>query len=425
MKKLIPLFIGIITILLISCHKDEIVTGKQTGSLTIDIGLIINEYELNNGLKATDAIDDFKVIVRSAAGAEVLVYQTASEMPDTIELLPGSYYVEAHSDNNLPAAFENPYYYGVSGVFTINSNMQQSVQVRCGLANTIVSVVYSENTISSFPDVSTTVSSLLDSLVFTMNETRFGYFQPSPLNIRVVLTAINPDGSEITKTLSGAITNPLPGRHYEIVVNTTVNTGKATFQLFMDETEIPVEPVEITDVIAIPQDSSVIYGDLLITEIMFDPSALTDATGEWFEIYNNSDKVINLQNLVIQRDAINTHTIPAPIELLPGGYFVLARTALATETINSYVFGTAISLPNTGATLSIYNPDTGTGPGTLIFSVDYGADNFPALAGASIALNPNLLNTSDAIWGTSWCTSGSVYYTGDFGTPGTVNDQCL
>ena len=122
-------------------------------------------------------------------------------MPDTIELETGDYYVEAHSDNNLPAAFENPYYRGVSNVFTISSNIQQSVLVNCELANTIVTVSYSDNVVNSFSDYTTTVSSVLDSLVFSRDEIRMGYFQTLPLEIMVELAYLNPDGSDASSTM--------------------------------------------------------------------------------------------------------------------------------------------------------------------------------------------------------------------------------
>ena len=424
MKKLFPLVLILITIALICCQKEDL-KPCNTGTLVIDIGFVIREYEVNKGLKATQQTENFKVIIYRENGSEAMVFETASSMPDTIEIEPGNYFVEAHSNNNLPAAFENPYYYGISEIFTISSNMQQSVQVICRLFNTIVSVIYSESTINNFIDYSVTVSSTLGSLIFAKDETRLGYFQTLALDILVELTYLNPDGSESTKILTGKIAQPLPGRHYEIFVNTLIDKGKANFQLILDETEVPVELIEIGDNSGTQYDSTIGYGKILITEIMFDPTALADTEGEWFEIYNNSDKTVNLRNLVIRRDATNKHTIMDFIELLPGNYYVLSRTANATDALNKYVYGTSVLLPNNGATLSIYNEDIDLQPGALIFSVNYGGANFPSASGASIILSPEKMNAGDAISGTSWCISSSLYNTGDKGTPGKANDFCL
>ena len=194
----------------------------------------------------------------------------------------------------------------------------------------------------------------------------------------------------------------------------------------MDETEIPLEVVEINDAEEnIPASEDVIkYGDILITEIMFDPSVLADNEGEWFEIYNNSGRLINLQGLVFDRDGTNKHIVTDSIGLLPGHYYVLSRTVNATDAKNSYVYGTSVTLPNTGGVLSIFNKVLNDEQGELIFSVNYGAANFPHPAGASVSLCPGKMNASDAVLGTSWSVSSSVYNTGDLGTPGQANDPC-
>ena len=424
MKTLYLLLVGLITIVLISCQKNEFTPARETGKLNVSIGMSIQVNEANRGLKSMPRIDEFRVTVYREDGAEAISFDSVSVMPDTIELEIGNYYVEAHSDNNLPAAFENPYYSGATDVFTINPNSQQSVQVNCELANTIVSVLYSDNVINSFTDYSTTVSSELDSLVFSMDETRMGYFRTMPLEIMVELIYTSPDGSDASKVLSGFIPEPLPNRHYEISVDATIDGGLASFLVLLDSTEAQVENVDITDLSNNLQSGAIGYGDLLITEIMPNPSALSDTEGEWFEIYNNTGEVIKLENLVLGRDDANLHIISDSIELAPGTYIVLERTDLATDAGNSYTYGSSILLPNTGAVLSIYNEGTEPEPGELIFSVDYGADFFPEPTGSSISLNPDMINPADAVAGTSWCTSTSVYNTGDSGTPGVINDSC-
>ncbi len=417
------LLIFLTMLFLVSCKKDDPVPVSESGTLIVDIGLFIHVEEVNSRLKSALAVEDFKVTIYRSDGTEAMIFETVSSMPDTVKLEPGEYYVEAHSDNNLPAAFENPYYYGISEVFSISSNTQQSVQVICKLANTIVSVVYSDNIKSSFNDYSATVSTELGSLVFLSDEIRRGYFQTSALDILVELSYLNPDGTQSSKTLSGSIPDPLANKHYQINVDASLDQAMASFQILMDSEEVTVEMVELSEDPIIPEGATA-YGDLLITEIMFDPLALSDTEGEWFEIYNNSDHSIDLQNMILQRNATDTHIIEGSIELLAGEYYVMARTATATEALNSYVYGTDISLTNSGSVLAIYNEGTEAEPGALIFSVDYGAADFPSAAGASISLSPSIANPGNAVQGIFWCLSSSVYSTGDAGTPGTVNDPC-
>ncbi len=424
MKNILSLAILLMTIVFFSCEKDTSRPGKTTGKIHIDIGAVINVQEMDGGLKTIPSVDDFTVIIYNADSSPAMTFNRAIDMPDTVELAIGDYYVKAFSDNNLPAEFENPYYFGESQAFTVSSNMHLSVEVNCVLSNTIVSVIYSENIISSFLDYSTTVASELGSLVFLKTETRKGYFETSPLDITVELDYLKPDGTPVNRIIAGSIPSPLPNKHYQISVDASISEGMASFQILRDTTEVLMELVEITDNQDSLPDGLVSYGDLLITEIMYDPTALSDTEGEYFEIYNNSGQEINLQNLILKRDDTNWHIINDSIVLLPGEYFVFARAGQASDAANSYIYGSAISLSNTGAVLSIYNEGTETEPGALIFSVNYGESGFPGGSGASISLNPDLMNAADAVLGTSWCTSTSSFNTGDLGTPGAANDNC-
>jgi hypothetical protein len=412
-------------LLLISCQKEDAPAQKETGCLLIQIESAIQVHEVNSHLKAAPEIKDFTVNIYQADGTLVMSFDSTTVRPDTIELEVGSYYVEVHSANNLPAAFENPYYYGTSDVFDIASNTRQTVLVNCLLANTMVSVVYSGQVVSGFSDYQTTVASALDSLVFLKDETRIGYFQPLPLEIRVVLSYQKPDGTDVLKNLSGSIPFPLANRHYEIQVDASISEGMAVFQITLDSVNIPVEVIEVADLPGITPPGAIAYGELLITEIMANPAALADTEGEWFEVYNNSDHPIQLQNLILGRDDASRHTISEALELLPGEFLVFERSDTATDASRSYVFGSDLLLPNTGAVLSVFNEGSETDPGALIFSVDYGTVNFPEGTGASIALDPAMMNEADAILGTSWCISSSVFNTGDLGTPGSANDPCL
>lgn len=413
-----------IAVLLSSCQKNEIPEPKNTGHLLLDIQSELEIREVDRHLKSAPEIKDFKVTIFHSDGRELMVFDSTMVRPDTIELEMGDYYVEAHSDNNLPAEFDNPYYNGISDIFSIAANEQQSVVVNCILANAIVSVLYSQQVISSFTDYETTVASELDSLIYTAYETRMGYFRPLPLSIEVNLSYEKPDGSMVNRLLTGSIPFPLANRHYEILVDASISDGLAAFQIILDSTEVPKEVIEIIDGPELPDPGAYAYGDLLISEIMYDPSSLSDTEGEWFEVYNNSGHIISMQNLILGRDENNRHIISDPIDLPPGAFLVLERSESATSALPSYNYGSDILLPNTGAELSIFNEGTETNPGSLIFSVNYNDTGFPDGSGSSIALNPERMNSAEGVMGSSWCLSFSAYNTGDLGTPGEVNDAC-
>jgi hypothetical protein len=421
MKKSAIVLMGIILSVL-SCNRDELNEKKPTGTLKVDIGLYVTVSEISENLKSTWGPEDFKVVIYNSADQEVIKFERAADMPDAIQLETGNYYVIVFSDNDLPAAFNNPYYYGKSEVFTIAPNDHRTVVVNCEQGNTAVSVVYSDNIRNYFDDFTTKVSSSAGSLDFGRDEARTGYFRPLPLTIHATLTLQKADGTLENKVLTGMITTPLPKRKYEIHVNASAGGGSSILTINLDESAGPVVVIDISED---TQDNEGVLenGELLITEIMYDPTAQADAAGEWFEIFNNTNHPVNLKNLVIEKNETEHHIISDSINLSPGNYQVLARseTALAG---GKYVYGSSIALNNTGAMISVSNYGTDGTDGSVICSVNYGAQGFPSASGASLCLDPDHLNVLDASAGTSWCVSSSVYDTGDMGTPGGANDSC-
>lgn len=422
MKKI--LLFPVLVLLIASCGDEELQSLTGKGTLHLDVGIFIHPELRSTRLKATVPPEDYSVTIFTSGGAEVINYARASEMPSLIELQSGQYYVVAHSGNDLPAEFDNPYFYGRTENFTITGNQTTSVVVTCELANTMVSVVYSDYVHDNFTAYSVTVSSEAGSLNYSADETRPGYFRPLPLTVTAELSYLKPDGTTASRTLSGSIPSPSPKMHYELQINADILSGMSSVQIVVDQSEIPREVILVNDDTDGTAAGTIGYGGLLITEIMYDPVAITDTYGEWLEIFNNSGRTLNLENLIIMRDEENMHRISSPLELAPGEYCVLARTATATGEEGAYVYGTSISLTNTGAVLALYNAGTDDEPGPLIFTVDYGAEGFPSGTGASVILDPLVSAAPDAVLPINWCTSVTPFGTGDLGTPGDVNDDC-
>lgn len=400
-----------------ACSKKDQETGK-TGFLSLTTGVSVEVFDVYNNLKVAEP-DEFAVIIYDEAGTEITSYARAGDMPETVELPEGSYYAVAHSNNNLPAEFENPYYYGESGIFVIVPGETTSAAITCVLSNIMVTVVYSQSVIDDFDTYETEVSNTEGSLTFGMSETRAGYFNAGPLNIEATLTYTS-GGTPETLTLTGNIASPETGKHYEIHIEASLADGYGNISLNVDET-YETEIVTISD----EDPSGWNFGDLLITEIMYDPDALSDTEGEWLEVYNNTDETVNLNDLILRRGSNDaTHQISTDIELLPGEYAVLGRTATATDNVD-YVYGSSISLPNAGEELILNTYGTDGTDGFIIFSVNYEADGFPSgTAGSSLQLSQGITNASQAMLGTNWCESTQMYNTDDYGTPGAVNDIC-
>ena len=420
-KALILILLLAIGLFLSGCRKTtDINPTNAVALLTINTDFDISISEKTPELKSTSAIEDFKVIIYNSAGEQIRVYDRAGDIPEFIELQIGTYYVVAHSDSLTDAAFESPYFYGRSEDFELNALENKTINVYCKLANCVVSIIYSDDVKQYFSDYYTEVGAPGNILHFEKEESRRGYFGLEPLGIKATLIYSNPDGDMQSKILTGSLLSPEAGKHYEITIDARLNIGYSSINFEFDESEDTVALLITEDT----NPEGIVYGDLLITEIMFNPQSVEDTYGEWFEVYNNSLKTIDLNNLVITRDGdVNRHVINGDILLEPGEYYTLARSddAVAGE---KYIYGTDITLTNSIATLAISTFGTDGTDGQEIIDVTYGESGFPRPAGASINLNPLHFDAEEAKSGESWCTATIEYNTGDLGTPGLQNSEC-
>ncbi|MEM6697737.1 MAG: lamin tail domain-containing protein, partial [Bacteroidota bacterium] len=208
-----------------------------------------------------------------------------------------------------------------------------------------------------------------------------------------------------------------------ITVTLIGNTSTEAFNIFVrdanDNTCVSDE-VEV-----IPEDCSPLVcsnvGDLVITEIIQNPSAVLDTDGEWFEVYNSTDTPIDLKGYIIRDAGGENHEIATSVIVPNNGYVVLARNA--DQNANG---GVVADYEYDGFTLGNMDDEVIIEcNGVVIDSVGYddGA-TFPNPTGASMSLNPNNLNATDNDNGANWCEASSTYGDGDLGTPGTVNDAC-
>jgi len=157
------------------------------------------------------------------------------------------------------------------------------------------------------------------------------------------------------------------------------------------------------------QASSV--SDLLITEIMANPSAVSDANGEWFEIFNPTSDSISLEGIFLSDDgAGNNHTfsnIGGNLLVGSGEYFVLARNGNTLTNGNftaDYVYGSDFSLTNIDDEIVFSD--------ALDELLRFNYSSGFVVNGASM----ELINENSAIY----TASTSLYGEGDLGTPGTA-----
>jgi len=167
-------------------------------------------------------------------------------------------------------------------------------------------------------------------------------------------------------------------------------------------------------------------GDLVITEIMNNPAAVSDNDGEWFEVYNDTGAPIDLAGLVIRHHATDpqaVHTISQSVVVAPYGYAVLGKNANPSTNGNvavDYQYAYAINLANTADYLAIE-----TGNAMVIDETSWDEVSGLDPNGKSRNLNPNYLTAYDNDTDLYFCEASSpIQGSSDFGSPGNGNDNC-
>ncbi|MEC7988269.1 MAG: lamin tail domain-containing protein, partial [Myxococcota bacterium] len=161
-------------------------------------------------------------------------------------------------------------------------------------------------------------------------------------------------------------------------------------------------------------------GDLIITEIMHNPKAVDDRSGEWLEIYNTTSTEVNLRGLKIGSRFTVEATVEDNLNIAANGYVVLGNNADSSGNGGvsvDYAYSD-LHLGNNGKELVL------TYQGVIIDAVDYATAGFPDPAGASMSLNSASFSDTANDDGNNWCASTTDMGSGDFGTPGSANDDC-
>ncbi len=163
-------------------------------------------------------------------------------------------------------------------------------------------------------------------------------------------------------------------------------------------------------------------GQLVITEIMQNPSGTDTVTGEWFELWNPSaSATYQLSGCSVEGETpADAFTITSDLQIAPQGRLTLASVQNPGFT-PSYVWPSGFVLTNGADTVRLVCN------GTTVDEVVYdGGPLFPDPDGASMNLSPGLDATANDM-GSSWCpaTVASANFTsGDKGSPGMANEAC-
>ncbi|MFC3121352.1 ExeM/NucH family extracellular endonuclease [Agaribacter flavus] len=156
---------------------------------------------------------------------------------------------------------------------------------------------------------------------------------------------------------------------------------------------------------------------IIITEILQNPRNVSDANGEWFELYNNSVEAINLNGWTIEDFDSDSFIIDEDLVVAPGHFVILGRNADTSANGGvsiDYAYGSQMALSNGADELVVVDPD-----GNVVDEIAYdGGPNFPDPNGASMVL---VDFSGDNNVGNKWAEdTNNIFSDGDFGTPGSA-----
>lgn len=274
MKKIIQINTVLLTflgaILIASCQSDEL-AQYENGDGYIQLSSV--ELDKSVQTRATGETMAIK-ITNSSDGT---VFQQANdwtELQGKSFLVPAgnTYTIEAYSyGKTIEQGFDVAPYYSGSEEVTVKANTAHTVDVVCGLAQSMVTVSYSESFKSHFSDYSATVTGNEDlSIVFDATETRTAYVKANqPLQIALTLT---PNGGEETTDTRNIVENALPAYRYNVKydidlegsgnINVSVDKNRHEYEITLG---VPLKPDGVSTT-AIAGDASKVWGKFAYLE---------------------------------------------------------------------------------------------------------------------------------------------------------------
>lgn len=197
---------------------------------------------LRSGAPTLEAPDvaNFGVSLTNLSTTEVQTWSTVADFNAQNSFRTGSYTLAAFYGSPDDEGFEKPYFYGETEVMVLEGR-QADAEVTARLANSMVSVDYTDGFKNYFKDYKVTIHSEGHSYIeFAADETRPAFVAPGEVSIAVDVT--NPSGKSVT--LQPAAFPAAAAHHYHVTfdVNTGI-AGQAQLQITFDDT---VESEDVT-----------------------------------------------------------------------------------------------------------------------------------------------------------------------------------
>jgi hypothetical protein len=285
-----------------------------------------------------------------------------------------------------------------------------------GLVSPADPVIFASGSIADLDYVDGNGPSVSDSFIVSALFLTADLVVTAPADFEISLASASGFGSSINITPDGSGTVSDTEIFVRLVSGLSVGTFSGNVELSSTNATTITEAAngEVFPAATCPN-----VGDIIITEIMQNPSAAGDPAGEYFEVYNTTTSPIDMIGWVISDLGVDSHTITSSLVVPAEGYAVLGNSATTTPSLD-YSYGNDMSLSNGDDEIIL------TCSSTIIDEVYYdGGPNFPDPSGASMELSITAMNSVDNNTGSNWGEATSDIGNGDLGTPGVANDFTL
>ncbi|MCM1406823.1 MAG: DUF4493 domain-containing protein, partial [[Clostridium] fimetarium] len=192
--------------------------------------------------RAADAItaDQMQIRLTRNAGGYEKTWNSIADFPSGETFPVGAYTFSAEYGDPEEQGFNKPYYYGET-TFDVEENKAAQVQVTAQLANSMLTITYTDAFKTYFTDYKTTLTTSLGSLEYGKEETAPVYIPAGEVSFAIDVT--KPTGSKVTLT-PGSVTTQARHHYFVQFDLNNGNVGSPVINITWDEM-LDTEVVEI------------------------------------------------------------------------------------------------------------------------------------------------------------------------------------
>ena len=247
-KKLIYCGFAVASVLgLGSCNDDITTAGDRQGRIFPSIDLdskVISSYDDDATSRSTVGditVADLSLRLTRDDGALEENWISVNDFPANYECPVGAYTLVAYYGSMQEEGFEKPCFYGSDRIM-VEENRTSTVSIQATLANSMVSVDYTDAFKKYFSDYSAELTSAAgQTITYVAGETRPAYFNEG--TVKVAVRVVDPVGREVTLQPASITTEARHHYHLTFDVNNG-EVGTAVISISFDDL-LEQEPVVI------------------------------------------------------------------------------------------------------------------------------------------------------------------------------------